>query len=93
MCSRSPDQPCYRCYVGDAHDSDDCDSCAEVGVLGAMTGIMGSFAALEVIRAIHPFGDSPAGKLHIFDGLEPSMRSIRMPKDPGCKTCGNVNAL
>jgi molybdopterin-synthase adenylyltransferase len=83
-----PDQPCYRCYVGDAHDADDCDTCAEVGVLGAMTGMMGSLAALEVIRAIVPFGESPAGKLHIFDGLAPAMRTIRMPKDPGCRTCG-----
>jgi molybdopterin-synthase adenylyltransferase len=83
-----PDQPCYRCYVGDAHDSDDCDSCAEVGVLGAMTGIMGSYAALEAIRVIYPFGEPQAGKLHIVDGLAPSMRTIRMPKDPGCRTCG-----
>ena len=81
------DQPCYRCYVGDAHDNDDCDSCAEVGVLGAMTGVMGSYAALEAIRVIHPFGDSQTGKLHIIDGLAPSMRTIRMPKDPGCRTC------
>lgn len=85
-----PDQPCYRCYVGDAHDSDDCDSCADVGVLGAMTGVMGSYAALEAIRCIFPFGESQAGKLHIIDGLAPSMRSIRMPKDPGCRTCSRA---
>lgn len=85
-----PDQPCYRCYVGDAHDSDDCDSCAEVGVLGAMTGVMGSYAALEAIRCIFPFGETQAGKLHIIDGLAPSMRSIRMPKDPGCRTCSGT---
>jgi molybdopterin-synthase adenylyltransferase len=83
-----PDQPCYRCYVGDAFDADDCDSCAEDGVLGAMTGMIGSFAALEVIRAIVQFGESAAGKLHIIDGLTPAMRTIRMPKDPGCSTCG-----
>lgn len=82
------DQPCYRCYVGDAHDSDDCDSCAEVGVLGAMTGVMGSLAAMEAIRVIYPFGDQQGSKLHLIDGLVPSMRSIRMPKDPGCRTCG-----
>ena len=80
-------QPCYRCYVGDVHDSDDCDSCAEVGVLGAMTGIMGSYAALEAIRCIHPFGDDQAGKLHMIDGLAPGFRTIRMPKDPGCRVC------
>ncbi len=86
------DQPCYRCYVGDAHDSDDCDSCADVGVLGAMTGVMGSYAALEALRVVHPFGDDQIGRLHIIDGLAPAMRSIRMPKDPGCRTCG-VNRL
>lgn len=87
-----PDQPCYRCYVGDAFDADDCDTCAEDGVLGAMTGWMGSMAALEAIRAIVAFGESSAGKLHIIDGLTPSMRTIRMPKDPGCSTCGGAVA-
>lgn len=84
------DKPCYRCFVGDAHDPDDCDSCSEVGVLGAMVGLMGSFAALEAIRVVTGFGDDPAGKLHIFDGLAPSMRTIRLPKDPGCSTCGSA---
>ena len=87
-----PDAPCYRCYVGDAFDADDCDTCAEDGVLGAMTGMMGSFAALEVIRAIVQFGENAMGKLHIIDGLTPSMRTIRMPKDPGCSTCNTSPA-
>ncbi len=82
------DKPCYRCFVGDAHDPDDCDSCSEIGVLGAMVGLMGSFAAMEAIRVITRFGDDPAGKLHIFDGLAPAMRTINLPKDPGCSTCG-----
>lgn len=84
-----PDQPCYRCYIGDAFDADDCDTCAEDGVLGAMTGMMGSFAALEAIRIIVRFGEGATGKLHIVDGLAPSMRTIRMPKDPGCSTCSS----
>ena len=82
------DKPCYRCFVGDAHDPDDCDSCSEIGVLGAMVGLMGSFAAMEAIRVVTGFGDDPAGKLHIFDGLAPAMRTIKLPKDPGCSTCG-----
>jgi molybdopterin/thiamine biosynthesis adenylyltransferase len=81
-------RPCYRCFVGDAFDADDCDSCAELGVLGAMTGIAGSFAALEAIRAVAGFGEDPGGKLHIFDGLAPSMRTIRIVKDPACSACG-----
>jgi molybdopterin-synthase adenylyltransferase len=82
------DKPCYRCFVGDAHDAEDCDSCSEVGVLGAMVGMMGSFAAMEAIRALYPFGEEQGGKLQIIDGLVPSIRAIRLPKDPGCSTCG-----
>ncbi len=82
------DAPCYRCYVGDAFDAEDCDTCAELGVLGAMTGIMGSYAAMEAIRAITGFGANPGGKLHLIDGTAPAMRTIRMPKDPACTTCG-----
>lgn len=85
-----PDRPCYRCFVGDAHDPDDCDDCATQGVLGAMCGLMGSFAAMEAIRFLTGFGDDAGGKLHIFDGLKPAMRTINLPKDSACSSCGNL---
>jgi molybdopterin-synthase adenylyltransferase len=87
-----PDSPCYRCFVGDAFDAEDCDNCAELGVLGAMAGIAGSWAALEAIRDIADFGAEAAGKLHIFDGLKPAMRTVRIVKDPACRTCGASQA-
>ena len=86
------DQPCYRCFVGDAFDAEDCDTCSELGVLGAMAGIAGSFAALEAIRQIAGFGDESAGRIHVFDGLRPAMRSIRIVKDPACRGCGGQAA-
>lgn len=86
------DAPCYRCFVGDAHDPDDCDDCATQGVLGAMCGLMGSFAAMEAIRALTGFGEAQKGKLHLFDGMAPAMRSIRLPKDPACSSCGALTA-
>ena len=84
------DKPCYRCFVGDAFDAEDCDSCSELGVLGAMAGIAGSWAAMEAIRALTGFGEEQAGKLHIFDGLKPGLRSIRLVKDAACKGCGGA---
>ena len=48
-----------------------------------MCGLMGSFAAMETIRVLTGFGEDQTGKLHIFDGLKPMMRSITLPKDPG----------
>lgn len=85
------DKPCYRCFVGDAHDAEDCDSCSDVGVLGAMVGMMGSMAAMEAIRVVTGFGQDQAGKLQIIDGLELTMRAIRLPKDPACSTCGSAS--
>jgi molybdopterin/thiamine biosynthesis adenylyltransferase len=88
-----PDQPCYRCYVGDAFDADDCDTCAEDGMLGAMAGWTGTFAALQAIRVLLAgsggIGDPQWGKLHLLDGLAPSMRTMSIAKDPGCKACGS----
>jgi molybdopterin-synthase adenylyltransferase len=85
-----PDAPCYRCFVGDAHDPDDCDDCATQGVLGAMCGVMGSFAAMDAIRVVTGFGSPAAQKLHIFDGLTPTMRSIKLSKDPECGSCNKA---
>lgn len=79
--------PCYRCFVGDAFDAEDCDTCSELGVLGAMAGIAGSFAALEAIRQIVGFGQDAAGRLHVFEGLAPAMRTIRIVKDRACSGC------
>ena len=84
------DKPCYRCFVGDAFDADDCDTCADVGVLGPMVGLMGCFAAMEAIRVITGFGADQSGKLQLIDGLIPSMRAIRVIKDPACKGCSGT---
>jgi molybdopterin-synthase adenylyltransferase len=85
-------QPCYRCFVGDAFDADDCDTCAEQGVLGATAGLIGSWAAMEAVRAVTGFGPDPAGKVHIFDGITPRLRTVNIPKDPRCRSCGEAGA-
>ncbi|AIT80706.1 HesA/MoeB/ThiF family protein [Novosphingobium pentaromativorans] len=87
-----PDQPCYRCFVGDAFDAEDCDTCAADGVLGAMVGMVGTFAAMHAMRVLlagrAALGEPQFGTLHLIDGLAPSMRQLRIAKDPGCKGCG-----
>jgi molybdopterin/thiamine biosynthesis adenylyltransferase len=57
-----------------------------------MCGLMGSFAAMEATRALTGFGEPQQGKLHLFDGLTPSMRSIKLPKDPACSSCSGLTA-
>ena len=84
-------QSCYRCFVGDAFDADDCDTCAADGVLGAMAGMIGAFAAMQAIRVLligtATLGDPQWGKLHLFEGLVPSLRTLRIAKDPECRGC------
>ena len=86
-----PDQACYRCFVGDAFDAENCDSCAEDGMLGAMAGWVGTFAALAAIRVllegVGGLGDPQFGRLHVLDGLAPSLRTLRIAKDPECRGC------
>jgi molybdopterin/thiamine biosynthesis adenylyltransferase len=81
------DKPCYQCFVGDAPGRD-AATCAEDGVLGPVAGVMGSLAALEVIRALVPFGEDMAGRLLLVDALAMRFRTLALPKDPGCRACG-----
>ena len=89
-----PDEACYRCFVGDAFDAEDCDTCADDGMLGAMAGWAGSFAALQAVKVLlagtASLGEPGWGKLHILDGLTPGMRTVRIAKDAGCRTCGSA---
>ena len=88
------DQACYRCFVGDAFDAEDCDTCADDGMLGAMAGWAGTFAALQAVKVLLEgtamLGDPGWSRLHILDGLEPGMRTIRIAKDPACRACGSA---
>ena len=81
------DKPCYRCFVGESPEGAE-TSCAEDGILGPVAGVLGTLGALEVLRAVAPFGDDPAGKLLLVDLLGLRFRTIRLPKDPGCPACG-----
>lgn len=86
-----PGNACYRCFVGDAFDATDCDTCAADGVLGAFVGMVGTMAAQSAIRVIlhgagvpGPLADPQWGRLHLLDGLAPSLRTITIPADPAC---------
>ena len=86
-----PGHSCYRCFVGDAFDAEDCDTCADDGVLGAMAGIVGTLAAMQAVRVLvegaATLGDPQWGMLHLFEGLVPSLRTMRIAKDPECRGC------
>lgn len=80
-------KPCYRCLVPD-HPTGVL-SCAEAGILGAVAGVIGTMQAVEVLKEVLDLGDSLAGKLMIYDALSATSRTIKLPKDPGCKYCNS----
>ena len=70
--------PCYQCLVPKAPRIEG-HSCAEVGILGTTAGVMGTLQATEVIKEILGIGDSLAGKLMLYNGLETSFKTIKLP--------------
>ncbi len=80
--------PCYRCLVPEAPP--DAETCEAVGVVGALTGVIGAMMALEAIKEIAGAGESSAGRVLLYDGLTARARSISLPRDIECGTCGGV---
>ena len=80
--------PCYRCLYSAPPPDGLVPTCSEAGVLGAVTGVMGTLQATEVLKEVLGIGDGLAGRLLIWDALEASFRTIRLPRDPACPLCG-----
>ncbi|MCC7260240.1 MAG: HesA/MoeB/ThiF family protein [Alphaproteobacteria bacterium] len=78
--------PCYRCFCPEAPERG--PSCAIGGVTGAFAGALGSLQALEVIKELLGIGSSLSGSILMVDGLTATTRTLRLPRDPACKTCG-----
>lgn len=80
--------PCYRCFVPEAPPLDQQVNCAEEGVLGAVTGVMGTLAAMEVLKELIDVGVSLAGNVVLYEGLSATFRTVTLPADPNCPSCG-----
>jgi len=80
--------PCYRCLIPEIPAPGAVPNCAEAGVLGVLPGIIGSLQAMEAIKLILETGEPPLGKILIYDALQTSFRSLKLPHDPACRLCG-----
>jgi molybdopterin-synthase adenylyltransferase len=79
-------RPCYQCLVPETPP--DAETCAVVGVVGALAGVIGSFMAMEAIKQITGAGQTLAGRLLVYDGLNGEVRVSRVAADPHCPVCG-----
>ncbi len=88
-----PSFPCYRCLYPEAPPAGLVPTCSEAGVLGAVTGVMGTLQATEVLKEILAVGDTLAGRLLIWDALATRFRTVRLPRDPQCPSCGTAASI
>lgn len=85
--------PCYRCIYGDIPPAGSSPTCAQAGILGAVPGVVGALQATEVLKEILGIGESLAGRLMIWDALAAEVRTVRVPRDPGCPLCGDSPSI
>jgi len=74
--------PTYRCLFPEPPPPGTVPACAEAGILGALPGILGSMMALEVIRAIVPFGEGLVGRLLMVDARSMRFETLSYAWDP-----------
>ena len=79
---------CYRCLFPEPPPPGLVPSCQEAGILGAVAGVIGVIQANEVLKLILGTGSPLAGKLLIFNALDSSFRTVRVPKNADCPVCG-----
>jgi adenylyltransferase/sulfurtransferase len=80
--------PCYRCLFREPPPPDLVPRCEQAGILGSVAGVLGTLQATEAIKELLGLGRSLAGRLLIYDALEGTTRTIKVPRDPACPLCG-----
>ncbi len=79
--------PCLRCLFPEKPPPDLVPRCETAGILGAVAGVLGTLQATEVLKELLGLGDSLSGRLLIYDALAAETRTVRLKRDPACRTC------
>lgn len=81
---RQENTPCYQCLYKEEQGQD--LTCSQNGVVAPMVGMVGSMQAMEAIKALVGL-PTLVRKLMIMDGVTMQIRTLKLSKDPDCKTC------
>jgi molybdopterin/thiamine biosynthesis adenylyltransferase/rhodanese-related sulfurtransferase len=81
--------PCYRCLYPTPPPPELAPGCSVAGVLGVVPGVMGLLQATEGLKVLLDIGDSPAGRLLIYDALDGAFSELQLQRDPKCPACGD----
>lgn len=79
------DFPCYQCLYKDEGEEE--QTCSENGVLAPLVGMIGSMQAIEAIKVLLNIGKPLTGKLVVIDAYTMEIRTLKLPRDPGCTAC------
>lgn len=82
------DGPCYRCLLPVPPSPHLVPSCAQAGVFGVLPGTIGTLQANEVLKLILGIGEPLIGRLLLYDALDMTFDTIRLPKRANCPVCG-----
>ncbi len=82
--SRNKNSPCYECVFDQTQIN---ESCSQSGVLGTVVGTLGLMQATETIKLIVGIGQSPIGRLQIYDALAAEWQTIKISKRSDCPVC------
>ncbi|MCT8565961.1 molybdopterin-synthase adenylyltransferase MoeB [Glaesserella parasuis] len=77
--------PCYHCLS--QLFGENTLSCVEAGVIAPIVGIIGSLQALETIKVLLNIGQILSGRLLVIDGLNFSIREMKLLKQSNCSIC------
>lgn len=79
--------PCYRCLFGGEPPPGQVPTCSAAGVLGPVAGVVGSLQASEALRLLLGIGAAQEGRVLTVELLDPRVRAVPFPRDPGCTAC------
>ena len=82
--TRVSESPCYECVFGHITVN---ERCSDGGVLGTVVGTLGLMQATESIKLIVGMGQSPVGRLVIYDALSCDWQSIKIKRRVDCPVC------
>lgn len=62
-------------------------SCVESGVMSPVVGIIGSMQALEAIKVLTGYGESPINQLQLFDAMRSDWQRFKVSARVDCAIC------
>ena len=81
--------PCYRCMFPVPPPAEMAPRCSQAGIFGALAGVVGTMQATEVLKELLGLGTGLTGRLLLYDAMDVTLRTIKVPRDPACALCGD----